>query len=287
MAEFIPSRAEALRKLSEFLPKAGSAYAKLRNYDRGAGAHRDVSGLSPYIRRRIVSEGDVLGAVLGRHSRTASEKFVQEVFWRTYWKGWLEMRPTVWTSYQRDLAELSNQIATQSGLRQRWEHACLGQTGIECFDVWADEIVTTGYLHNHARMWFASIWIFTLNLPWQLGADFFMRHLLMGIRRQIRSVGAGLQACKPSGKPISPEHRTLKISLKVVFAQWVWQKTHLLCAKTCNIRVTFRLLKNPLMQTCQVFFYFMKRMQIYMICGNLQKSGRRAAHIPPSPAQPF
>jgi len=180
MAEFIPSRAEALRKLSEFLPKAGSAYAKLRNYDRGAGAHRDVSGLSPYIRRRIVSEGDVLGAVLGRHSRTASEKFVQEVFWRTYWKGWLEMRPSVWTSYQRDLAELSNQIATQSGLRQRWEHACLGQTGIECFDVWADEIVITGYLHNHARMWFASIWIFTLNLPWQLGADFFMRHLLDG-----------------------------------------------------------------------------------------------------------
>ena len=38
----------------------------------------------------------------------------------------------------------------------------------------------TGYLHNHSRMWFASIWIFTLDLPWRVGADFFYRHLLDG-----------------------------------------------------------------------------------------------------------
>ncbi|MCK7502530.1 MAG: hypothetical protein MZW92_81430 [Comamonadaceae bacterium] len=35
-------------------------------------------------------------------------------------------------------------------------------------------------LHNHARLWFASLWIFTLELPWALGADFFLRHLLDG-----------------------------------------------------------------------------------------------------------
>ncbi len=34
--------------------------------------------------------------------------------------------------------------------------------------------------HNHARMWLASIWIFTLRLDWQLGADFFLRHLIDG-----------------------------------------------------------------------------------------------------------
>ena len=55
-----------------------------------------------------------------------------------------------------------------------------GQTGLACFDAWATELVDTGYLHNHARMWFASIWIFTLGLPWRLGADFFYRHLLDG-----------------------------------------------------------------------------------------------------------
>ena len=35
-------------------------------------------------------------------------------------------------------------------------------------------------MHNHARLWFASLWIFTLELPWALGADFFLRHLLDG-----------------------------------------------------------------------------------------------------------
>ena len=32
-------------------------------------------------------------------------------------------------------------------------------------------------MHNHARLWFASIWIFTLKLPWELGAAFFLEHL--------------------------------------------------------------------------------------------------------------
>jgi deoxyribodipyrimidine photolyase len=42
------------------------------------------------------------------------------------------------------------------------------------------ELRDIGYLHNHARLWFASIWVFTLGLPWQLGADFFLRYLLDG-----------------------------------------------------------------------------------------------------------
>ena len=180
MIEFFPSRTTALERLATFLPNAGTQYAKLRNYDHGDRKHNDVSHLSPYIRRRVLTEEDVIRATLGRYSIQTSEKFIQEVFWRTFWKGWLEMRPFVWTAYQNDLAQLSNQLATQSGLRQRWEEACLGQTGIDCFDAWAVELVETGYLHNHARMWFASIWIFTLRLPWQLGADFFLRHLLDG-----------------------------------------------------------------------------------------------------------
>ena len=177
---FTPARTAALTRLRDFVPLAGHNYARLRNFDRGMGEHRDVSTLSPYIRRRILCEKEVLSAVLAQHSLNACEKFVQEVFWRTYWKGWLEMRPSVWYKYQTDLRALENQIATQAGLRSGWEEACNGRTGVACFDAWAQELVETGYLHNHARMWFASIWIFTLKLPWQLGADFFLRHLLDG-----------------------------------------------------------------------------------------------------------
>ena len=175
-----PSRSLALEKLTDFIPKAGLNYRNKRNYDFGPSNHNYVSQLSPFIRRRTLTEAEVLKTVLSKYSLSSSEKFVQEVFWRTYWKGWLEMRPSVWLDYQNDLSRLENQIMTQAGLRKSWETACEGKTEIDCFDFWACELKETGYLHNHARMWFASIWIFTLNLPWQLGADFFLRHLLDG-----------------------------------------------------------------------------------------------------------
>ena len=173
---FIPSHTAALERLHAFLPHAGRDYASKRNFD--SLAH--VSGLSPYIRHRIITENEVLRATLARHSPSAAEKFIQEVYWRTYWKGWLEQRPSLWSAYKADLNAALNRVQTESGLRQAWETACKGETGIDCFDHWAKELVQTGYLHNHARMWFASIWIFTLRLPWTLGADFFLRHLLDG-----------------------------------------------------------------------------------------------------------
>ena len=176
----VPSRGEALRRLENFLPHAGRAYARLRNYDLGSGNHRHVSALSPWIRHRLILEEEVVSAVLARHSFSSAEKFIQEVFWRTYWKGWLELRPTVWHDYRRALDRLVDDLDRDSGLRDRWQAATGGRTGIDCFDAWAGELVETGYLHNHARMWFASIWIFTLQLPWELGADFFLRHLLDG-----------------------------------------------------------------------------------------------------------
>lgn len=180
MTIFEPTRAAGLARLQRFIPLAGRNYAALRNYDAGMGYHEAVSGLSPYLRARLISEEDVLGAILERHSAKDAQKFVEEVFWRAYWKGWLEMRPQVWRTYQRYVMRALDEIQTQSGLRSAWEDACHGRTGIECFDAWARELVETGYLHNHARMWFASIWIFTLRLPWELGADFFLRHLLDG-----------------------------------------------------------------------------------------------------------
>lgn len=177
---FIPTRTAALTALNRFLPNAGREYAQRRNYDLGPDHSSAVSTLSPWIRSRVLTEQEVLDAVLEHHTLQEGDKFIQEVFWRTYWKGWLELRPSVWDTYQRDLTRAWNEVQTQSGLRDRWAAACSGETDIACFDAWARELVTTGYLHNHARMWFASIWIFTLKLPWELGADFFLRHLLDG-----------------------------------------------------------------------------------------------------------
>ena len=174
------SREEALVLLAAFLPKAGTSYTRNRNFDLGAGQHKHVSQLSAYIKRRIITEEDVLKKVLSAHSLNEAGKFIDEIFWRTYFKGWLESRPHIWMQYCADVHHLTHELQTQSGLRDRWAAACLGETGIDCFDAWAKELAETGYLHNHARMWFASIWVYTLQLPWQLGADFFLRHLLDG-----------------------------------------------------------------------------------------------------------
>ena len=178
--DFTPTRAAGLDRLAAFVPYAGMAYAAQRNYDLGPGQHTHVSCLSPYLRCRMLTEQEVIEAVIHHHGPAASDKFVQEVFWRTYWKGWLELRPQIWNDYQTSLAQAWNDVQTQAGLRARWEAACRGETDIDCMNAWAKELVGTGYLHNHARMWFASIWIFTLRLPWELGADFFLRHLLDG-----------------------------------------------------------------------------------------------------------
>ena len=96
---FIPTRAAGLERLKIFLPSAGKDYAASRNYDLGHNNHTNVSMLSPYIRHRSLTEIEVLKSVLCYHSRKSSEKFIQEVFWRIYWKGWLEHRPTVWDEF--------------------------------------------------------------------------------------------------------------------------------------------------------------------------------------------
>jgi deoxyribodipyrimidine photo-lyase len=177
---WVATRDEGLRRLDAFLPRAGRRYAETRNHDLGPADRRNVSTLSPWIRHRLIREDEVVGAVLRRHAYSSAEKFIQEVAWRTYWKGWLEMRPAVWRDYRHAAGAWLAELECQPSLRDRWEAAKTGRTGIACFDAWARELVDLGYLHNHTRMWFASIWIFTLGLPWELGADFFLRHLMDG-----------------------------------------------------------------------------------------------------------
>ncbi len=167
------AREQALTRLRQFAPMAGRHYAARRNDDLGPGQHTHVSCLSSFVRHRVISETEILSEVLKHHSPEAAEKFVAEVFWRGYFKGWLEMRPFAW-----------HELTTHHEWQKEDVFAGLrvgpGRFGIACMNDWHRELVETGYLHNHARMWFASIWIFTLALPWQAGARLFMEHLKDG-----------------------------------------------------------------------------------------------------------
>jgi len=174
--KFEASKAAALNRLNNFVEKNLSEYSKLRNFDFGPENRTNISGLSPYITHGVINEKEVIKKSLSKFSFLKNEKFIQEVLWRTYWKGWLELRPNVWTDY---LVEL-NKIREEYKDNQNYKNAIDGKTNIECFNYWVTELKENNYLHNHTRMWFASIWIFTLELPWQLGAEFFMQHLYDG-----------------------------------------------------------------------------------------------------------
>ena len=173
---FETSRAKAIDKLNNFVEKNLSDYSKLRNFDFGPDKRDNVSCLSPYVTHGVLNEIEIIKKSLAKFSFSKNEKFIQEILWRTYWKGWLELRPNVWTDYLVSL----NSIREKFLDNKEYLNAIEGNTNIECFNEWVKELKENNYLHNHTRMWFASIWIFTLDLPWQLGAEFFMQHLYDG-----------------------------------------------------------------------------------------------------------
>ncbi len=162
--------------LENFLQKKISKYSKYRNFDYGPNnPHKAVSGLSPYISKGIIKEECILNEI--NNSNSSSDKFIQEVLWRTYWKGWLESHKEVWLDYKDSFkVELDNIF--YSDLAEKYEQAINGKTKLEPYDAWVNQLKNTGYLHNHARMWFASIWIHYFGLPWQLGAQLFYDNLL-------------------------------------------------------------------------------------------------------------
>ncbi len=170
--KFEISRNGALKQLDTFINSELENYSFKRNFDLGPTDKSNVSCLSPYISHRLITEYEVAKTVLSKFPYQKVEKYIQEIFWRVYWKGWLELRPQVWTDFIEDLKGLKED--------ENYKKAINGETQIECFNDWVKELNDNNYLHNHTRMWFASIWIFTLNLPWQKGAEFFMKHLFDG-----------------------------------------------------------------------------------------------------------
>lgn len=167
------TRRDALQQWERFLPNVGS-YGQRRN--AVIEGHQNVSRLGAALRFRTVLEDEIIGDTLCVQPFEGCEKWLQEVCWRRYWKGWLERRPQVWTHWRARVRALWRDLS--GPVRERVLRVMDGQSGVECMDLIARELVETGYLHNHARMWWASFWIHVERLPWELGADFFFRNLL-------------------------------------------------------------------------------------------------------------
>lgn len=167
-----PSRAAALGQFMAFMDRL-PLYARDRN--QVSPGHGAVSRLSPAIRHRLIDGAELVALALEQFPAGRIEKWIQEVYWRTYWKSWLEQRPQVWgdhdrrgsASWPREVLDLCHRIEA-------------AESGNPIIDGFARELAETGYLHNHARMWVAAWWIHQQRLPWELGASWFFRRLLDG-----------------------------------------------------------------------------------------------------------
>ena len=90
--ELKATRASAIGNLEDFVENNLGEYSKLRNFDFGPNKRSNTSCLSPYITHGVINEKEVIKKSLDKFSFSKNEKFIQEVLWRTYWKGWLELR---------------------------------------------------------------------------------------------------------------------------------------------------------------------------------------------------
>lgn len=160
LSSFPGGRAAADQSLHSF---NASRYAASRNYLNGT-----VSRLSPYLRHGVITLREVIEHFAGQNL----PKFTQELAWRDYWQRvYAEIGDGIWQD--REPSKTGATYSTELP-------ADLGHTGLACMDGFAAELESTGYLHNHARMWMAAYVVHWRRVRWQAGAQWFLQHLVDG-----------------------------------------------------------------------------------------------------------
>ena len=80
------SKRKVLEYLDDFSKKKLLLYGKMRNFDLEDKSKNNVSYLSPLVARGIITEQEIVKRVLKRHKFKDIEKFIYEVYWRSYWR---------------------------------------------------------------------------------------------------------------------------------------------------------------------------------------------------------
>ncbi|MDB9487095.1 FAD-binding domain-containing protein [Dolichospermum circinale CS-537/01] len=149
------------------------AYAKTRNFLDG-----NVTKLSAYIRHGVLSLGEIREYVLKRvDNPNDANKLIQELAWRDYWQRlYVKLGSRIWQNQE----EYKTGYLPADYTAKLPEDITTGTTGLVCIDSFSQELRTTGYLHNHIRMWLAAYIIHWRRVEWQAGAKWFLQHLLDG-----------------------------------------------------------------------------------------------------------
>lgn len=149
------------------------AYARTRNHLDGA-----ITRLSPYIRHGVVSLAEVRDAVLSAAANQGeAEKMVQQLAWRDYWQRLhADLGNRIWD----DLEDYKTGFQPSDYARDLPDDIARAETGVASMDHCLRQLIQTGWLHNHARLYLAAYVCHFRRVRWQAGAQFFLTHLLDG-----------------------------------------------------------------------------------------------------------
>lgn len=175
MTAFTATRAHGLEALERLSGGNGTDYLRRREFDLVAEDRGPVT--AHYLRHRLLTDDEAALSVQRTFASGPRHAFLEDLCENAFARGCLARRPGLVRRYISDVVSIESELDRQSELRRRLAHAAQGKTGLACFDAWAHEIAA-GYLHKRSRRAFASIWVFTLELPWQSGVRLFMQHLL-------------------------------------------------------------------------------------------------------------
>ncbi len=121
--------------------------------------------------------GHAGGPLWSPAQRRAGEKLIAELGWRDYWQRlWRQWGDGIW--HDREPLKTGHPPGAYAATLPADLSAAA--TGLACIDAFATELMTTGWLHNHARMWLAAYVVHWRKVRWQAGASWFLRHLLDG-----------------------------------------------------------------------------------------------------------
>jgi deoxyribodipyrimidine photo-lyase len=164
------ARTRALKQLGSIDPVG---YASSRNHLDGA-----VTRLSPFLRHGVLSLAEVRDVALAKADQPSrGSKLIQELAWRDYFQRvWQILGDHIWS----DIEPYKTGFAAADYADELPADLLCAQTGIDYIDHFAAELVTTGYLHNHARLWLAAYIVHGRRVKWQAGARWFLSHLLDG-----------------------------------------------------------------------------------------------------------
>jgi deoxyribodipyrimidine photo-lyase len=164
--------AAARRHLDRYLASDARRYLDVRN-DLGADL---TSRLSPYLRFGCLSATEL--ASRAAEVGAGATELIRQLAWRDFYGQLLASDPSLrWRGIRSAPPDLPAPPRDAATLLRRWSE---GRTGIPLVDAAMRQLRREGWIHNRARMVTASFLTRRLGVPWQEGAEVFMRFLVDG-----------------------------------------------------------------------------------------------------------